>query len=497
MNKDKFLSIISSGLPALLFFSILVLFYPYREAFQLDSDEGVNLMKAFMVQEGYALYDDIWSDQPPLLTIAIRALIELFGARVGLIRTSVLLVSSLMFLACYQILKMHWGTAYAVIGAVILFLHPTYAKLSTSIMVGLPSIAFVFFSLYFLQFWHRDRNYPALVLSAVTMTISVGIKIFTGFMGVIIVGGLFLAETFRAKASGNFSWPQIFKPAVLWGLVFSAGLLSILFFIVGIENASQLIGTHVSGTAIDLYRKEEFTINYHLINLLPTFFLAGIGTYLSVREKNWYFLYFTTWSVVSYLLLLNHSPVWFHHQLLVSAPAAVLAAIAVGHLFEQVKDLTDRSGLTVLVPLILIGIILLFFDLRVPNFVRQLRPIPTGFPSTQLDMTTQEEILLKRINLARPETNWFLTDLPMYAFRIGLPVPPELAAFTMKRFHSGELTEEDIIEVVNRYAPEQILLGRTVYPEVERALAENYFLLEDFGPYTRYFLRNDLTAQTP
>jgi len=497
MKKNSLYTIFVSLLPALIFLAVLVLFYPYREAFQRDSDEGVNLMKAYMVHLGYPLYDEIWSDQPPLLTIAIRVLIDLFGNSVGLIRTLVLLVSSLTFLAVYHILRIRRGTAYAILGAVILFLHPTYVRLSTSIMVGAPAIAFAFLSMFFLLFWHRDRSYPALVLSAFALAISVGIKLFTGLLGVIIVGGLLLAEYVRTAGQAPSNRLRVVKPPVIWGLVFSAGVLSILIFIVGIENASQLAGSHLSGIALEQYQREEFTINYHLRNLLPTFFLAGIGTYLCVRAKDWYFLYFAIWSAVSYVSLLNHAPVWYHHQLLVSAPAAVLAAIAAGHMFKQLPEAAWKNGSFKLFLAILIGIILLFFDLRIPGFIRQFRLVPAGFPSTELALTTQEEILLGRVSALQSETSWFLTDLPIYAFRIGLPVPPDLAALTMKRFHSGELTEEEMIAAVFRYTPEQVLLGRTAYPQVEAALETDYVLIEQFGDRVRYYVRRDLAGSSP
>ena len=34
--------------------------------------------------------------------------------------------------------------------------------------------------------------------------------------------------------------------------------------------------------------------------------------------------------VIAYLLLLNHTPVWWHHQLLISVPATILAGIEIG-----------------------------------------------------------------------------------------------------------------------------------------------------------------------
>jgi hypothetical protein len=62
----------------------------------------------------------------------------------------------------------------------------------------------------------------------------------------------------------------------------------------------------------------------------------------------------------------------------------------------------------------------------------------------------------------------------MYAFRAGLPVPPPLAAMTGKRIASGELTEAMIIQTIEDYKPEQVLLGRFDLPAVESFLRQDY-----------------------
>ena len=63
----------------LVFVLIVVSFYPAREKFEIGSDEGINLMKAMLVQRGYSLYGDIWSDQPPLFTHLLSAVMRTFG----------------------------------------------------------------------------------------------------------------------------------------------------------------------------------------------------------------------------------------------------------------------------------------------------------------------------------------------------------------------------------------------------------------------------------
>ncbi len=57
---------------------------PYADPRDWDYDEGINLMKVLLVDRGYALYTDIWSDQPPLLTAMLSWWFKPFGSQRGI-----------------------------------------------------------------------------------------------------------------------------------------------------------------------------------------------------------------------------------------------------------------------------------------------------------------------------------------------------------------------------------------------------------------------------
>jgi hypothetical protein len=91
------------------------------------------------------------------------------------------------------------------------------------------------------------------------------------------------------------------------------------------------------------------------------------------------------------------------------------------------------------------------------------------------------------------QTNWIMTDMPMYAFRVQRPVPPNLATFSSKRLATGALTEADILTAMHEYRPEQVLMARFNIPTLEAYLQENYTLILDVEAF-RLFLRNDLVS---
>jgi hypothetical protein len=60
-----------------------------------------------------------------------------------------------------------------------------------------------------------------------------------------------------------------------------------------------------------------------------------------------------------------------------------------------------------------------------------------------------------------------------------------------KRIITGELTEAQIIAIVEEVKPEQVLLGRREFPQLEAVLEEDYRLLYTRGKRQLY-LRKDI-----
>ena len=98
----------------LLFAALAILRYPAMRRFEFNTDEGINLIKALLVQQGYPLYLEVWSDHPPLLTHALAALFSVFGADVDVAQFFVLMLCSLLVFSCWRIVFLVDGTLSAV-----------------------------------------------------------------------------------------------------------------------------------------------------------------------------------------------------------------------------------------------------------------------------------------------------------------------------------------------------------------------------------------------
>lgn len=73
------LSMVIWLLPSFFLVVFVLLKTPFLREFQFDNDEGINLMKALLFERGFSLYDEIWSDQPPVFTVLLAWWFKIFG----------------------------------------------------------------------------------------------------------------------------------------------------------------------------------------------------------------------------------------------------------------------------------------------------------------------------------------------------------------------------------------------------------------------------------
>jgi hypothetical protein len=234
-------------------------------------------------------------------------------------------------------------------------------------------------------------------------------------------------------------------------------------------------------------------MNAHIQAAVPLLILGILGTAFSLSRRNWLALYPLAWAVLAYILFSFYSPVFYHHQLMITVPAAILAAAGVGEGVLFLSRLRSSSDLlraeTLLGAGALIGFILIFLHYW-PTLDRELMNHPrlTDF---SLRATSGKLRVLRTMSEYTDQTNWIMTDMPMYAFRVGRPVPPNVATFSSKRLATGSLTEEDILIAMRDYQPEQVLMARFQLPALEAYLQEHYTLILSVE-FFRLFLRNDI-----
>jgi len=436
----------------LLFISLVIAirFEPVTKTFQFDYDEGFNLMKAVLYSKGFSLYSQIWNDQPPLFTVILSKWLNLFGHSIFAARLLTLLFSAILIWCLYQIVFLELGHFPAIVATFLLFTSWLYIRLSISVMIGIPSLALAMLAIYFLYRYKQNYYKIYLILSGGCLALSLQTKLFTVFLIPLILLQIldFCSKTNEIKNNRLFFFKSISLWLISLGLIYS--LLGVLYQ--QFCNQEQLLLTHLKQPPDS--RVENFNnlryLNYMIHQDYDYIFLAGIGIWAIIYQKQNKRLLPLTWLITATLILLKHQPLWYHYYPLLAIPICWLAAYGVCllyNLFSQniqknfqiinIKKLILPASLVV----ILIGLIII------------TPPNPRGSVPKNLELM---QMILKYKSL----TNWVFTDNPMYAFYNDLIVPPEIAVISYKRINSGDLTFAEMLAILNKYHPEQIILTR-------------------------------------
>jgi 4-amino-4-deoxy-L-arabinose transferase-like glycosyltransferase len=474
---------------ALVFFAITFSFYPFRERFQFNTDEGLNLMRSMLVTLGHPMYLQVSSDQPPLFTQILALLFRVVGFEVNPARILVLLFSTLLVWAAAQFLQLTSGKLASILFLPLAIILPYYLELSISVMIGVPSIAFAVVSLLFVTLWHKKRNTWWLVFSGFALALSILIKLFTGFLAPIFLIGITTSMYFDNRNDG-LSWKML-HPAVIWSISFASLGILLGLAMIGPQYIGLIIFPHVEASMIKEFQGES--INFYLQTAFPFILLGLLGALISIYKRIWISLYLAAWTITAYMLFSFHSPVFYHHELLITIPLAMLAALGIGEgllpLF-RVRQPSDILRLPTLIGVIaLIGFILVINN-YLPTLDKELMNYPR-ISDFNLRASPGRLKVLATMNKYAGQTNWIVTDMPIFAFRVHKPVPPILATISKKRLVTESFTEEDILAAVRKYRPEQVLMARFNFPSLEAYLQENYTPILSVE-YFRLFIRNDL-----
>ncbi len=430
---------------------------PIGEVFQFDpNDEGIELIKAVLHRAGFALYTQIYNDQPPLFTILLSGWFQIFGQSIVAARLLTLSFSTLLVWAFSQTLRRYIGDVPALIGTGLLIISCNFLRLSVSAMVGLPALALAMLSIYTFTVYKQNSARLTLLISATLLALSLQIKLFTVLIVPLIIFDLI---QFRVRQSPQKSA----RRALLLDLAIWLITLIGVFVLVGTKyhalSYAQLIHSHFDRavtTAFDAASSYELMGGF-LLQDIDYWLLAILGVITLWQTKRWAQLFPLVWLIAALLLLLQHRPVWYHHYLLISLPLTWLATHGVVLSFAVFRQWHWRSPARTSMP----------SRLAAGCVILSLLLVPVKLGATQLEnhrvlaQSPERRQMVKALRAEHRSTRWLFTDCPMYAFYADLKVPPEIAVLSLIRIESRAITPAQLLAVFKKYHPEQTLLCKS------------------------------------
>lgn len=499
----------------LVFIAFVLWIIPVGKIFEFDSDEGINIMKSLLYSEGFILYKDIWSDQPPLFTFILAWWLKIWGESILAVRFLVLLFSSLLISCFYQILRLHLGIIPAIAGVLILVNSHYYVQLSVSAMIGIPCLAIAILAIYFLtlgQYRYKqgygkqaNTSYQLLLLfSGISLALSLQIKLFSIFL--IPLLALQILELNLGNLRSHFTY------LVKW-------LITIIttYLIIGILFNSlkfdQLLQSHINSRQTEaLFDSNYYTFKRlfeHMFGQDYLFYvLALLGIVIIIATKKRDGLFPLAWLGTVCLLLANHKPVWYHYYPLISIPMAWLAAYAISAMLNFFKRWHSgklnhtNNQLFPFYPVIRAVAIFFIVILSIVATGLEMYRFRNDRADIRRNLVSADHreqlAVVNLINQYKDQTQWIFADKAIYPFYAGLKVPPEIAVLSLKRVLTGKLTYDQMLEIMQTYQPEQIVLSKfkdsmASHPRAGKYLTTHYIkIYENEAIGIDYYLLKEL-----
>ena len=459
--------------------AMLALIYsrlPLGTALEIGGDEGYELMKGFLCSKGFAMYKDIWCDQPPLYPNLLGYAFQMFGPSILVARLVAVAFGMVMLAAFYQLVRQSTGAWAALLAGFFLLASPSVLLLSAAVMVEVPAIGTALVSAWLALRWAKRRHWPWLVAAGVMMGLALEIKltavmVLPAILAQIVVSGWDNAVKAvasrqdvraRSKAKELIAGPL---RACVWA-VLQFGLAAAVAFLAiawiwgeGSWQSSWRSHTqvqHVAGLGSpEDYRFQGSLLLKHSECLLG----AVIALYMLGRLGRWRELLFPVVMLATGLTVHSlHRPFWGLYYLHLAVPLAWLSGVGFTELLKAAQILfwTGRTGVPFstwgkcLAGAVLGALALAVSEVRIEAAVKSIRQHPKVSGSA----------LLAKMRQYSPRTHWVYAQPVIYPFHAGLPVPPKIAVVMLKRYWSGQITPVEIVDVCRQYKPEQLVLYR-------------------------------------
>jgi hypothetical protein len=192
---------------------------------------------------------------------------------------------------------------------------------------------------------------------------------------------------------------------------------------------------------------------------------AAVAILIIGSRRDWRHLAFPLVMLLTVTMIhLNHRPWWGYYYLHFAVPLAWLTGFGISRLLGASCLATENPGLLGAMASRLVGSVLLALVLvsgggRFLDIAGRVVELPR----------VKDSVMVAKMREYAAETKWVYTRGDIRVFHAGLAVIPELAVIPAKRIWSGRLTDDQILALVKRYRPEQIILDMT-HPDMDTEL---------------------------
>ncbi len=488
------------GLAVVLMISVLIFsLLRLGTTFELGDDEGLALIKGFMCNRGYKLYTEIWNDQPPLFTVLLSGAFRTWSPSILTARLVAAGFGLLLIGAFHELVRQRSGKGSALIATFLLLASPGVLILSVSVMLEVPAFATALLSAWLLFEWGKWRHWAWLLASGVVMALALQIKL----SAVLILPAIGVEFLLMLASARHHAFPErnvgaparpdsrgkeaqkqtadhrghrldLIRASPGW-LLRRPASVRVLLWVTPMVAVTAVIGmtwgkgslapswkSHTTAQAVQGFdRPEDHKFEVRLLrNHAECWAAAALCLTVALRQKGLRQIAFP-----SVLLLVVsavhavHRPWWNYYYLHLAIPLAWLAGWTVNESIRLVHTLVSTGRINVFSRAAWKAVAVC--ALAAAALARSETRLEGAIKGIRQRTAAATNPIVNTMKACADQTAWVYARSPIYAFHAGLPVPPELAVVTPKRFWSGQITVEAIVETCSRYKPELLVLPLT------------------------------------
>jgi 4-amino-4-deoxy-L-arabinose transferase-like glycosyltransferase len=399
----------------------VVLRLPILTDGQIDYDEGVYWQSLRAMVAGHHLFSDVYSSQPPGFLLVLLPFFGLLGQNLLAARIGVLVFSLAGLLATYRIGALLADRRVGLLAMAVLAADPISLRESVALQADSPAIALALWSLALaLEARVAGRRQALLAfLAGGLLALGVLVKPLA-----VAAGPPLLLVLLLSPATGRDRLRGL-ALAAAGGIVATAALLLPLHAEWG-PMWEQTVGFHLVARGVSVGGLDLYTVKSEL----PLLALGLGGLVVSLRQAPRLAAIAGFWAASAALILAVQRPLWPHHLLALSAPAALLA----GGL-ARLPALRTLDTRLVAVP----AALLLAASLGAAALVHQHQ---------MSDASMRPAVA--RLQALTPPSEPIVTDDQYLAALAGRDTPPQLVDTSMVRIASGDLTTQSIEAIAER-----------------------------------------------
>ena len=305
---------------------------PWR-AIRNNPDEGQELLKARLVNDGYSLYDQIFADQVPLHTHALAAWMRVFGETLGAARSMTLVLACAAAAALWRLAGLGLGhdatperravAGFLAVGLLLAVGH--FAEYATAALIGPPSVYLATIALALADAAARRRSRGADFALAAAAGACLGAALmfkplttpYAPVIGAVALFGGIAGRRVTRQSAARAAVLTAVSLLVAGTAAWTLGVFDHLEQAVGVAlNASSFggdTGILIGGSLVS-----------HHLEHLPWLVLAAVGVVAGLRHGWPGTLVAAALALAMEAALLWHWPFWPHSGLAMLLPACWL-----------------------------------------------------------------------------------------------------------------------------------------------------------------------------